>query len=279
MRDDSSVTRREALALLGVAGLGGLGGWRWPVAYDRLGVQLYTVRSALSQDFEGTLKALGAIGFNEVETHDYFGRTPAQVRAALDAAGLRAAAAHVSLETLERDLPRLLDEAGTVGHRWIVVPYLGGPFRSSDGYARAGEALSRAAEQAAAAGIRVAYHNHDFEFADVEGRTGMDRLLAASSPQVAVELDVYWIVRAGGDPFAFIARHADRVRLLHLKDAGPAPERTMLDVGAGTIDWKALLTAAERAGVAHVFVEHDRPSDPLASVRASHDHLRRVLRG
>jgi sugar phosphate isomerase/epimerase len=266
------------LAVLGVAGLGGWR-WRWPVADDRLGVQLYTVRSALSRDFDGTLKALAAIGFQEVETHDYFGRTPAQVRAALDAAGLRAAAAHVSLDALERDLPGLLDAASVVGHRYIVVPYLNGPFRSADGYARVGEALSRAAERAAGSGVRIAYHNHDFEFADVDGRTGMDRLLAASSRQVAVELDVYWIVRAGGNPFAFLTTHADRVRLLHLKDAGPAPEREMRDVGAGTIDWKALLAAAERAGVAHVFVEHDRPTDPLASVRASHDHLRRVLRG
>jgi sugar phosphate isomerase/epimerase len=278
MLENASLTRRKLLAVLGVAGLGG---WRmaWPRAYDRLGVQLYTVRTALSRDFEGTLAALSRIGFREVETHDYFGRSAAEVRAVLDGVGLTAAAAHVTIEALERDLPQLLEHAATVGHRWIVVPFLGGPFRSADGYARAGEVLSRAAEQAAAAGIRVGYHNHDFEFADVDGRTGMDRLLAASSPQVGVELDVYWIVRAGGDPFAFIRQHASRVRLLHLKDSGGAPTHEMRDVGAGTIDWKALLATAKQAGVEHVFVEHDRPTDPLASVQASFDHLRRVTQG
>ncbi len=278
MTANTTVTRRELLALLGVAGLGGWR-WTWPAPYERIGVQLYTVRTLLGRDFDGTLDALAAIGFAEVETHDYFGRSPAAVRAALDASGLRAAAAHVTIEALDSSLPALLEQAGVVGHRWLVVPYIGGPFRSADGYARAGEILSRAAEQAAAAGVRVAYHNHDFEFADVDGRTGMDRLLAATSAQVAVELDVYWIVRAGGDPFTFLREHAERVRLLHLKDSGGPPSHEMHDVGAGTIDWRALLTAAKSVGVAHVFVEHDRPGDPLASVRASYAHLRRVTQG
>ncbi len=264
--------------MLGVAGLGSWS-WAWPRPYDRLGVQLYTLRSALSRDFEGTLAAVGAIGFAEVETHDYFGRSPAAVRAALDAAGLKAAAAHVTIEALDTALPALLEQASVVGHRWLVVPYLGGPFRSADGYAKAGAVLSRAAEQAAAAGIGVAYHNHDFEFTDVEGQTGMDRLLAATSRQVSIELDVYWIYRAGGDPVAFMQRHADRVRLLHLKDSGGAPAHEMRDVGAGVIDWRAVLVAAKSVGVAHVFVEHDRPAEPLDSVRASYAHLRRVTQG
>jgi len=278
MTANRSVTRREVLALLGVAGVGA---WRmpWPGPYDRIGVQLYTLRTLLGRDFEGTLAAVAGIGFAEVETHDYFGRTPTAVRAALDAVGLKAAAAHVTIEALDTTLPVLLEQAQIVGHRWLVVPFLGGPFRSADGYARAGEVLSRAAEQAAAAGIRVAYHNHDFEFADVEGRTGMDRLLAATSAQVGIELDVYWIVRAGGDPLAFMRRHAERVRLLHLKDSGGAPTHEMRDVGAGAIDWKGVLTTAKSVGVAHVFVEHDRPGDPLASVRASYGHLRTVTQG
>ncbi len=277
MISSTSWTRRELLALAGVVGLGGWR-WPWPAAFDHLGVQLYTVRSLLSRDFEGTLQALARIGYREVETHDYFGRTPAAVRAALDAHGLRAAAAHVSIEALERDLPGLLDAAQVVGHRWIIVPSLGGAFRSAEGYARAGAILSRAAEQAAAAGVRIGFHNHDVEFADVEGRSGMDRLIDAASPGVGLELDVYWIVRAGGDPFAFIEQHASRVRLLHLKDSGGAPQHEMLEVGAGTIDWPRLLTHARAHGVEHVFVEHDRPADPLASVASSFDYLRRVTR-
>jgi sugar phosphate isomerase/epimerase len=279
MISDTSCTRRELLALLGVAGLGG---WKfsWPTAsYDSLGVQLYTCRSLLTRDFEGTIKAIAAIGYREVETHDYFGRTPEAVRAVLDANGLKAAAAHVSIEALQRDLPALLANAKTVGHKWIIVPSLGGSYRTVEGYARAGTILSQAADEAADHGVRIGFHNHDVEFRMVEGQTGMDRLLAASSSQVGLELDVYWIVRAGGDPFAFIKQHADRVRALHLKDAGPSPDRKMLEVGAGTIDWPNLLKEAKAAGVEHVFVEHDNPTDALASITASYEYLRRVTRG
>lgn len=279
MRSDKSCTRRELLALLGVAGMGG---WQftWPTAtYDTIGVQLYTLRSLLTRDFEGTIKAIAAIGYGEVETHDYFGRTPEAVRAVLDANGLKAAAAHVSIEALQRDLPALLANAKTVGHKWIIVPSLSGTYRTVEGYARAGTILSQAADEAADHGVRIGFHNHDVEFRMVEGQAGIDRLLAACSPQVGLELDVYWIVRAGGDPFAFIAKHADRVRALHLKDAGPAPEQQMTEVGSGTIDWPRLLKEAKAAGVEHVFVEHDRPTDALASVTTSFAYLRRVTRG
>jgi sugar phosphate isomerase/epimerase len=104
----------------------------------------------------------------------------------------------------------------------------------------------------------------------------MALILGASPPEVAAELDVYWIVKAGGDPFDFMAKFPGRVKMLHLKDAGPAPELAMRDVGAGTIDWARLLPRAETSGVEHVFVEHDSPADALASVRASYQYLSSV---
>jgi sugar phosphate isomerase/epimerase len=97
---------------------------------------------------------------------------------------------------------------------------------------------------------------------------------------VAAELDVYWIVKAGGDPFAFLAQYPKRVRMLHLKDATAAPERAMREVGSGTIDWPRLLPLAEAAGVEHVFVEHDNPgADPLMSVKSSFEYLSKLPAG
>ncbi len=101
-------------------------------------------------------------------------------------------------------------------------------------------------------------------------------LLDSASADVAIELDVYWTVKAGADPFEFIAKHAGRVKMLHLKDASRRPELAMRDVGAGTIDWPRLLPRAEAAGVEHVFVEHDQPADALASIKASFEYLSRV---
>src|SRR6185436_10513209 len=102
----------------------------------------------------------------------------------------------------------------------------------------------------------------------------MEMILAAGGSQVFAELDVYWIVKSGNDPFDFIAKHPGRVKMLHLKDASPAPELAMRDVGAGSIDWPKLLATADKAGVEHAFVEHDNPQpDAMASARASIGYL------
>jgi sugar phosphate isomerase/epimerase len=274
----ASLSRREMLAAIAAAGFG-----RWArsnAAFARIGLQLYTLRRLITQDLDGTLSAVARMGYSEVETAGYGSKTPAEFRKSLAAAGLAAPSAHSSIEALDTALPAQLEICATIGHKWLVVPSLPNRYRSPDGYRQVGEILSRAAEQARSAGVRIAYHNHDVDFAPVAGTTGMDLILKSSSADVAAELDVYWIVKAGGDPFAFLDSHPRRVKMLHLKDASAAPERAMRDVGSGTIDWPRLLPRAEAAGVEHVFVEHDNPgADPLASVKSSYDYLSRLSSG
>jgi sugar phosphate isomerase/epimerase len=287
-RFDTPITRRDALALLGAAGLGGFSWRSSPAAapITRWGVQLYTLRSVAGSDFDATLKTLAEIGYKEVETHSYYGRTAADIRKALDAAGLTAPAAHTNLNALTTNLPRLLDEAAAIGHKWLVVPSLPGSLTSTaDGFKQAGEQLATAAAAAKSSGIRIAFHNHAGEFrtfpAGEGGRdiTGMDLLLQASpADAVFAELDVYWIVKGGADPLAFLDKHRGRVKMLHIKDAGPAPEIAMRDVGAGTINWTEVLKRAEAGGAEHAFVEHDNPGDAVASVRASYEYLAKLRR-
>jgi sugar phosphate isomerase/epimerase len=269
----ATLSRREMLAALAAAGLG-----RFvppAPAFARIGVQLYTLRS-LSNELPATLAALSRIGYREVETHSYYGRTPADFRKLLDDAGLSAPAAHLGIEALESNLGAQLDACRAIGHKWLVVPSLPRSLRTEDGYKRVGDILGRAAGEARSAGVRIAYHNHDIDFAPIGGSTGMDLILAAAPADVAAELDVYWIVKAGHDPFVFLEKYGNRVKMLHLKDATAAPERAMRDVGAGTIDWARFLPRAEAAGVEHVFVEHDNPGEPLASVRASYEYLAKM---
>jgi sugar phosphate isomerase/epimerase len=282
---DASLSRREVLAVLGgFAGLGVLPMRHVKPPITKWGVQLYTLRSVANADLDGTLKTLGEIGYREVETHSYYGRTAAEIRKALDAAGLTAPAAHVSLNAMTSGLPKLLEDAATIGHKWLVVPSLPGSLTSSaDGFKQAGEQLAKAADVAKGAGIRIAFHNHAGEFRrwpDASGQpgpTGMDIILQ-SSPADAVfaELDVYWIVKGGGEPLAFLDKWKGRVKMLHLKDATAAPEIAMRDVGAGTIDWPAILKKAEDQGLEHAFVEHDSPGDAVASVRASFQYLSKL---
>lgn len=266
------------LAALAVAGLGPFALAR--ANFSKIGLQLYTLRNLAGRDLDGTLAAVAKIGYKEIETAGYANKTPADFRRSLDAVGLTAPSAHVSLEQLDTGLPAQLEAATTIGHKWLVVPSLSNRYRTEDGLKQAGEILGKAAAASKSAGVRIAYHNHDVDFAPVGNTTGMDLLLKSSPDDVAAELDVYWIVKAGGDPFAFLDKYPKRVKMLHLKDASAAPERAMRDVGSGTIDWPRLLPKAEAMGIEHVFVEHDNPgADPMAAVKSSYDYLAKLPAG
>jgi sugar phosphate isomerase/epimerase len=245
-----------------------------------LGLQLYTVRAPLRRDFEGTLAAVAAAGYAEVEFAGYHGHAPAEVRRLLERHGLAAPASHVPWDRTGADWAAALAEAAAVGHRYAIVPWLPESARGdADGWRRTAERLDRAGRAARAAGLRFGYHNHDFELRPLaDGSLPLDLLMDATDPaHVVFELDLYWLVRAGQDPAAWLARRADRVELLHVKDSAGPPDHRMVDVGAGTIDFATLLPAAVERGVRHLFVEHDDPADPLASMRASARALQRVL--
>lgn len=240
---------------------------------DRIGVQLYTLRDLMGADVARTLERVAAIGYREVEFAGYFGESPGRLRLVLDAVGLAAPSAHVSLEELSDDSARVLDSAEAIGHRYLVVPSLAPGDRATlDDFRRVAARLNQAGEAAAARGLHVAYHNHDFELATLEGRRPYDVLLQETDPRlVAFEMDFYWMVNGGADPLAYFARHPGRFHLCHAKDRGR--RGAMADVGAGRIDFRALLAAGGAAGLRHVYVEHDHPADPLASVRASYRYL------
>ncbi len=241
-----------------------------------IGVQLYTLRSLLPKDFDGTLAALRAIGYREVEFAGYHGRTPRQVRAVLERTGLTAPASHVPFEALRDEPERVLDEAEAVGHRYLVVAWLDQADRQSlRALVRTAAAFNRIGARAGARGLRFAYHNHDFEFARVGGRIPYDVLLDDTDPElVSFEMDLFWVAKGGADPLAYFERHPGRFPLVHVKDM--AAGQRMVEVGQGHIDWRRIFARRKRAGIEHFFVEHDEPADPLASVRTSYDYLRKL---
>lgn len=268
-------------SLIGAVALGGVGACaagehRGRSPLGRIGAQLYTVRRAMARDFEGTLQRVREIGFDEVEFAGYFGRTPRQVRDAISRSGMAAPAAHVELATIESDWDRALDDANVMGHDYLVLAWIAPERRAAaDDWRRLAALLVRGGEAARAAGIRLAYHNHDYEFASVEGVVPFDLLVAETDPSVvAFELDVYWMMKAGRDPLDYLARRPARFELLHLKDTAGPPDHVMTDVGAGIADWAAVMKRAMDAGARHWFVEHDEPADPFGSLGASYDYLR-----
>lgn len=241
-----------------------------------IGVQLYTLRSILPRDFEGTLAALREIGYREVEFAGYHGRSVKQVRSALDRAGLSAPASHVPFEALRDEPNRVLDEAEAVGHKYLVVAWLAEADRQSvPALVRTAAAFNRIGEQVSERGLHFAYHNHDFEFVRVGGRVPFDLLLDDTvSDLVSFEMDLFWVAKGGADPLAYFEQYPGRFPLVHVKDM--AAGQKMTEVGKGNIDWGRIFAKRKLAGIEHYFVEHDEPTDPLASVRTSYDYLRKL---
>lgn len=240
---------------------------------DRIGVQLYTVRYLLEEDFEGTLEAVAEIGFHEVEFHNYFGREPQQVKDLLERLGLDAPAAHFSWQAFREDPDGVIETAKAVGHRYALLAWLPPEDRSTIAqYKELAAFCNQLGKACKSAGLRFAYHNHDFEFLPVEGQVPFDVLLNETDPDlVEFEIDLFWIIKGGHDPFEYFEKHPGRFTLCHVKDMGEG--ETMLDVGAGQIDFASIFARSEQAGLRYYFIEHDEPTDPLASIRSSFNYL------
>jgi sugar phosphate isomerase/epimerase len=245
----------------------------------RIGVQLYTVRTLMEKDVEDTLRRVAEIGYQEVEFAGYFNRAPSALRQTLDSLGLSAPAAHVGLNDLEGErLPRTLDAATTVGHRYLIVAWMPPEARKTlDDWKRISERFNKAGEAVKARDIQFAYHNHDFEFVPIDGKIPLDVMLEATDPSlVRMELDLYWIAKGGGDWRAYFARWPGRFKLVHVKDSAGPPQHEQRDVGAGMLPFAEIFAQRASAGIEHFFVEHDEPADPLASIRASYNHLKQL---
>jgi sugar phosphate isomerase/epimerase len=276
-------TRRTFLATLGVAALGiasrdalADGVFLAPKRkLKKVGLQLYTVRDLMKADLPGTLRKVAQVGYKEVEFAGYYGRSPAQIRALLKQNGLTSPSSHIGLDILEKDSVRAFADAKAIGHQWVTVPYIPEERRKTvDDWNKIIDLLNQLGPQAKAAGLRLAYHNHDFEIRPVGGVRPLDLMLSKTDPSlVDFEMDLYWVVFGGGDPLDFFNRYPKRFAMVHAKDSAGPPDNKMVDVGKGTIDFPKIFAQSDKAGIKHYFVEHDQPADPIATIRNSYQYL------
>ena len=270
---------RRAFLAATAASLGSLAtpsrAWSGLRTAQPIGVQLYTVRELLNEDFRGTMEQVARIGFREVEFAGYHGHEPREVRGILDALGLAAPGNHLPFESLDEGWERELSRANDVGHRYVVIAWIPPARRETlDDWRRLADRFNRAAREAKAAGLRFAYHNHDAEFVRQAGVVPFDILLERTDPElVKIELDLYWITKGGADPLDYFTRWPGRFPLVHVKDSLGSPGHRQTDVGDGVIDWQRIFQARSRAGMAHYFVEHDDPAHPLDSIARSYRYL------
>ncbi len=232
-----------------------------PKVLTRLGIQLFTVRDSFSADPLATLRTVAEAGFAEVEFGGggYFARDPSALRGMLEETGLVAPAMHCSAEELTGQMDRVITMAKTVGSRHVVLPWVSPEMRGSRAaWERVAALCTNAAQRLAQEGIGFAYHNHEFEFAPVDGTmSGLDILAAETDPDlVKLELDYFWAVAAKQDVSALIDRHAGRISLCHVKDM--AADGKMILPGEGSIDYRPILKQSAKAGLEHFFVEDDR---------------------
>jgi sugar phosphate isomerase/epimerase len=238
---------------------------------ERVGLQLYTVRRAMAKDLEGTIAAVANAGVHELEFAGYYEKPAAWWRSQLKGHGLTTPSTHIGMPKTDAEWAPQFAFAKQMEHNWVIVPWLDArTLKTVDDWKRLADRLTAGGRMAEKAGLNFGYHNHDFEFAPVGDTTGYDVLMSHTDPKlVDFELDIYWAVKAGQDPLAMLAKWPGRYTCCHVKDAGPAPTRAMMDVGAGTIDFTAILDKGRAQGMRHWFIEHDNPADGIASVKAS----------
>lgn len=211
----------------------------------KIAVQLYSVREELARDLRGTLERLQEMGYTAVETGGFAGDASEQAKIYSDL-GLRVVAAHMPPPVGE-DKERILDDLELLGSNRLVVPWLDPQqyFASPDGIRQAADLLNEAAANTLKRGLLFHYHNHDFEFSQVEGRLAFERLLAQLDPRVLFEIDTYWVQTAGEDAASVVRQLGERAPLLHIKDGLLKRELPMVAVGDGSMDFTKVIPAGQ----------------------------------
>lgn len=297
-------------ALLGATVAGSVGAASAPFFQSHklpVGIQLYSLGPDLAKELDAQLATVAKIGFKSVELAGYLGRTPAELRAAFDKAGLVCPSAHISPKGaggFSGDLAKLADEMHVIGVKSVMMPIFYIPDRMGGADLRAAgtqmtaddwkwnaDFLNEKAAVLKKAGIVSGYHNHNFEFAplnDAKGgdTNGMEILLKGTDPNlVTFEMDAGWVTAAGHDPLAMLKAHPGRFTQMHVKDIKPTTKANFelkqdpTEVGSGMIDWKKLLPAAYAAGVRGFYYEQEPPfAHPrLESAKISYDYLAKVV--
>jgi len=306
-------SRRNFLKKLGGAGLASLffqsnsfSGFGENSELHPVGLQLFTFFNIIDDDVQGTLKKIADIGYLEIESAfskkgGYYGMKAVEFRDYLHSIGLKWKSHHVlgapfklppgaklpldaqgkpitipPMRNLSFNMQELVDEASAGGVEYLVCANT--PIHTLDEIHQSIEVLNKTGEACKKAGIGFAYHNHDAEFKEVEGKIPYDLFIKELDPAtVKFELDLAWAIKGGGDPIKLFNENPGRFPLWHVKDLD-ASHSQILPVGSGTLNFKPIFEAASKAGMKHFFVEHDMPKDAYTSIRSSIEYIHQVLK-
>ncbi|MBZ4034380.1 sugar phosphate isomerase/epimerase [Flavobacterium sp. 17A] len=257
-----------------------------------IGLQLYTLREELPKDVKGTLEKVARAGYTVVETYgfstkdQFWGLTPKELKKILDDNGLKAVSGHYNLGSFLYDgnteeLIASIEAAKILKSEFLTIPWVDEPFRKNiQDYKKIAARVNEAAEMCKKAGLKLAYHNHDFEFHKHDGITGFEILLEETDKNlVFFELDLYWVIHSGNDPLKLFKENPGRFKMWHVKDKDKVNSDWNTEVGSGTIDFKPLFAAAKQSGMIHFFVEQENnfASTSFGSIKSSCDFISKNL--
>lgn len=244
-----------------------------------IGVQVYSAREQLAEDFAGTMEKLAEIGYKHIEAYGLGTdgmflekMTPGDYSKVVGDLGMELVSTHCRYFTTE-DAQKMIDASSTAGIKYTIIPSLPNELKESvDTYKQVADNLNKVGEMFKAAGLKFGYHNHAFEFEQKEGQIPLEIMLNETQPDlVTFEADLYWVTRGGANPMDLINKYPGRFGLFHVKDAAEDLEQTT--VGTGIIDFETILNARETAGLDYYFVEDERTDDPFANLKANFDYL------
>ena len=265
-----------------------------------LGLQLYSLRELLPQDLDGTLKAIAAAGYTEVEAAGFYALTAKDFKESMDKAGLHCVSAHYPLDMLHPQLEPVLDYANQAGIRYIVCssPSLPDPSRvklspKDPGYHQAwveaftiddwkwnAEQFNRIAARVKERDMQFGYHNHVAEFHKIKNTVPYDVLVQQTDPNlVTFEMDCGWVKFAGANPVEYLTKYPARISMLHVKDfdlKNGTEHVSSTELGRGTIDYRPIFQAAKKGGhLTHLFVEQEEfDMPPLEAIKVDAEYMR-----
>lgn len=266
-----------------------------------IALQLYSVRDDMEADFEGTLKKVKSLGYDGVEFAGLFGKSGAEIKKMCEEIGLIPVSAHVPFVDMIAD-PKLLETYQEIGCQYVVIPYLTEEYRpGQEKFQEVIEGAKMLGQKAKELGMKLCYHNHDFEFTKINGEYALDILYKEVSAELlSTQLDTCWVNVGGENPAAYIRKYSGRVEIVHLKDFAGSKSENMYaligidddkkketsgsfefrPLGMGLQDFPAILAASDEVGAKWVVVEQDAPSlgkTPMECAECSIKYLKSIF--
>ena len=246
----------------------------------QIGIQLYTLRDMIKENFEETLGIISDIGYQTVEAAGYsnrkfYGYYPVEYKKIIEDYGLESISSHAKFSLL--DAPKVIEDTLESGGKYLIIPWLSVEQRKTiDDYKKLADEFNKVGQLCNNAGLTFGYHNHAFEFEEINGVVPYNVLLEnTDSDLVAMELDLYWIVRGGYNPQEYFDIFPGRFKLWHIKDMDTNKEMDFVPVGKGLINFQAIFRQQKKAGLEYSFVEQDsHPNDdPILNIKTSFNYL------